>query len=121
MAGPGGADVQGLFAMLERECAHLAGIGEHLQGLIGDLADGQVSRERLILEAQGADHLVQHLAELSSFFGALARQAGAEGIDPAAAVATISLAGLAARLGAGGADEAAGPVLRIASGDCELF
>jgi hypothetical protein len=121
MGASGAGGVQGLFAILERECAHLAGVGEHLQGLIGDLADGQVSRERLILESQDADHLVQHLAELSAFFGALARQTGPGGVDPAAALANISLAGLAARLAATGADEGPQPPALRAAGEYELF
>lgn len=87
-----------LLQSLSQETAVLAGLGEDMQHLIGDLILGEATSERLIEDGQGLDRLVQHLAEVSGFLRALSDVAPNVEIDAGRALDRLSLTGLAGRL-----------------------
>jgi hypothetical protein len=96
------------LGLVAQEVADLAGLADHLQGVISRMAAAAAPDRTLLVDAQAADLLSQRLQGLASYMGALA-MAAPSGLphDVDGAVRALNLTDQARRLA--GAAPAAAP------------
>lgn len=113
-----------IFAALASELHRAGELCERLETVVTRLvrADGLASPDGAVREVQAVDALAQHLRGLANFAEALAvREGSAGGHEVSAALKTITLAALAARLAAQTGHAAAAHAAGHEEGELQLF